>query len=252
MKRYFLLTGIAMLFSISLFAQEVENKMGKSNEAYIDQYSPITDTLAFNLPNEGRLLLVFNNTEFDIETLKAEFEPLLEKATKFPEFETKTYRLANNFSSTSIKGIKYDLEKRYVQHLDSLEMTFPFGLDFTGGDFTPVVGFRTHLNLRTFSIGGSITNHIYFPPRVEGNIKVNSSWFVNAEFAWEFGKVSTTRKNTFGIGYLLNDTQSDLFTGTTIRAFYNRKINKNVSLEVGVVGTENLKTFYPTIGVRFW
>jgi len=251
MKRYFLLTGIAMLFSISLFAQEVENQLSKFNQNLINEKSPITDTLVFNLPNEGTFLLYFNNQEHSVESLQEEFQPILENATKFPEFETKGYRIAESFSSTRLEAVKYEVENKYVQHLDSLEFTFPVGLDYTGGDFTPVAGFRTHLNLRNFSFGGSITNHIYFPPRLEKNIKVNSSWFVNAEFSWE--KYSReNKKNTVGIGLLMNDTKSDLFSGTTVRAFYKHQLNKNIAIEVGIVGTENLKTFYPTIGVRFW
>jgi hypothetical protein len=37
-----------------------------------------------------------------------------------------------------------------------------------------------------------------------------------------------------------------------MQAFYTRKINENISIQVGIIGTENLKTFYPTIEVRFW
>ena len=96
------------------------------------------------------------------------------------------------------------------------------------------------------------TNTIYFPERIENNIKVNSNWFANAEFAWEFGNLEGPRRNTVGIGYLINENKSQLFSGTTMQAYYNRKLNKNLSIQVGVISTENFKTFYPTIGIRFW
>jgi hypothetical protein len=51
---------------------------------------------------------------------------------------------------------------------------------------------------------------------------------------------------------LVNPDKSQLFQGTTIQAFYRRKIKENISIQVGIIGTENLKTFYPTIGIRFW
>ncbi|WP_296699180.1 hypothetical protein [Algoriphagus sp.] len=252
MKRIILVSSLALLCAFHSQAQEVENPLGKSNQEWLDRDWPVTDTLVFDLPNESTLILYFNNTEFSARDLEEEFEPLLQKATDFPEFKNISYRLNKNFAPTSLKNVKYQLEKKYVPYVDSLEMTFPVGLDFTGGDFTPVVGFRAHLNWRNFSLGGSVTNTIYFPERIEKNIKVNSSWFVNAEFAWEFGNLDGPRRNTIGIGYLVNQDNSQLFSGTTLQAFYNRKLNKNISIQVGVIGTENLKTFYPTIGIRFW
>lgn len=252
MKRLFLVPFLALLCAFQTLAQEVENPLGSSNQEWLDRDWPVTDTLVFDFPNESALVLYFNNTEFTASELTEEFEPLLRKATDFPEFTMVAYRLGEQFSNTSLKHVKYQIEKKYVPYVDSLEMTFPVGLDFSGGDFTPVVGFRAHLNWRNFSLGGSITNTIYFPERIEKNVKVNSSWFANAEFAWELGNLEGPRRNTFGIGYLINENKSQLFSGTTMQAYYNRKINKNLSIQVGVISTENFKTFYPTIGIRFW
>ena len=252
MKRLLIVPFLALLCAFQTLAQEVENPLGSSNQEWLDRDWPVTDTLVFDFPNESALVLYFNNKEFTASELTEEFEPLLRKATDFPEFTTLAYRIGENFHPTALKNVKYQIEKKYVPYVDSLEMTFPVGLDFTGGDFTPVVGFRAHLNWRNFSLGGSITNTIYFPERIEKNIKVNSSWFANAEFAWEFGNLEGPRRNTFGIGYLINENKSQLFSGTTMQAYYNRKINKNLSIQVGVISTENFKTFYPTIGIRFW
>jgi hypothetical protein len=252
MKRILLVSYLALLCAFQVQAQEVENPLTKSNQEWLDRDWPVTDTIIFDLPNESSLTLFFNNSEFTASELEEEFEPILRKATDFPEFKNIAYRLGENFASTSLKNVKYQLEKKFVPYVDSLEMTFPVGLDFTGGDFTPVAGFRAHINTRSFSFGGSITNTIFFPPRIEKNIKVNSSWFANAEFSWEFGNLDGPRRNTVGIGYLVNENKSQLFSGTTIQVFYNRKLNKNISIQVGIIGTENLKTFYPTIGIRFW
>jgi hypothetical protein len=56
----------------------------------------------------------------------------------------------------------------------------------------------------------------------------------------------------FGVGLLINESKSLLFTGTTMQAFYKRKLSENISIQVGVIATENFKTFYPTVGIRFW
>lgn len=252
MKRLLLVPFLALLCSFQTLAQEVENELSKNLQEWLDRDWPITDTLVFDFPNESALVLYFNATEFTAEELTQEFEPMLRKATDFPEFTRLAYRLGENFAPTSLKHVKYQIEKKYVPYVDSLEMTFPVGLDFTGGDFTPVIGFRTLLNWRNFSLGGSVTNTVYFPERVENNVKVNSSWFVNAEFAWEFGSLSGPRRNTFGVGYLVNDSKSQLFSGTTLQAYYNRKLTKHISIQAGVIATENFKTFYPTVGIRFW
>ncbi len=233
-------------------AQDLQNALKGDQLAWADRNSPVTDTIAFELPNEGTLILYYNNTEHSKESLTNEFEPILQKATEFPEFTTLAYRVCDNYYQTSISGVTYDLEANYVPYVESIELTFPVGLDFTGGDFTPTVGFRTHVNLRQFSIGGSITNTIFFPEREDGNVRVNSNWFANAEFAWEFGNVQKQRRNTFGVGYLLNEGDSQLFSGTTVQAFYKRKLNDNISIRVGVIATENFNTFYPTVGIRFW
>ncbi len=238
-------------YGISI-GQDIQNPLKGNDLIWADANFPITDTLAFSLPNEGTLILYYNNEEHDTETLTEVFQKVLKSAEDFPEFTTLAYRLTENYYQTSIDGVIYDLEANYVPYLSSIELTFPVGIDFTGGDFTPVVGFRTHLNLRQFSIGGAISNVFYFPEREGGNVKVNSNWFVDAEFAWEFGNVQKDRRNTFGVGYLLNSNDTELFSGTTMRAFYNRKINKNISLQVGVIATENFNTFYPTVGIRFW
>ncbi|QYH39764.1 hypothetical protein GYM62_13585 [Algoriphagus sp. NBT04N3] len=247
---------LTFLLSLLLFhvttAQKFENPLNGNDLIWADANYPVTDTLAFKLPNEGTLLLLYNHKEYEQETLQLTFEPLLEKATDFPEFTKLTYRLTENYYQTSVSGVIYKIEANYVPYVESLELTFPVGLDFTGGDFTPIVGFRSHLNLRQFSVGGSITNTIYFPERENGNVRVNGNWFAYAEFSWEFGKVQRQRRNTFGVGYLLNQESSQLFSGRTMQAFYKRKLNDNISIRVGVIATENFKTFYPTLGIRFW
>ncbi|WP_439489264.1 hypothetical protein [Algoriphagus sp.] len=252
MKRLLLVPFLALLCAMQTYGQSVENPLSKNLQEWLDRDWPITDTLVFDFPNESALVLYFNNKEFTAEVLTEEFEPLLKTATKFPEFTTLSYRVANNFAPTSLKKVMFEMEKKYVPYVDSLEMTFPVGLDFTGGDFTPVLGFRALLNWRNFSLGGSITNTVYFPERLENNVKVNSNWFANAEFAWEFGNVQRSRRNIFGVGYLINENKSQLFSGTTMQAYYNRKVNKYVSIQVGIISTENFKTFYPTVGIRFW
>jgi hypothetical protein len=252
MKKILLVSCLALLCAFQSYSQTVENELSNNLQEWLDSSWPVTDTLVFDLPNESSLILYFSSREFTADELTAEFEPLLRNATDFPEFTTLAYRIGENFAPTSMQSVKFEIDKKYVPYVDSLDMTFPVGMDFTGGDFTPVVGFRAHVNLSRFSLGGSITNTFYFPERIDNNVKINSNWFVNAEMAFDFGSRDRTRKNILGAGYLLNENNSQLFSGTTMQANYTRKVNKFISIQVGVIATENFKTFYPTVGLRFW
>lgn len=252
MKRIQLVSCLALLCAFQTYAQQVKNEFPKNTQEWLNRDWPITDTLAFDFPNDGKLNIYFNNDEYTVEELKLKFEPLLKKATGFPEFETVSYRVAEQFTQTKLDHVLLEIEKDYTPYVDQLEITFPVGLDFTGGDFTPELGFRTKLSWRKFGAGASITNTFFFPERIEGNVKVNSNWFVNAEFSWDMSDPKSNSKNLVGVGYLLNDDKSQLFNSTTVKAFYRRQLNKVISIQVGVVATENFKTFYPTVGIRFW
>lgn len=252
MKRWTLLTGFAMLFCHLALAQDIENKpfgnyLEKLNEKY-----PVTDTLVFDFPNDGKLLLFFNNTEYELDFLEEKFTPVLKETTKFPEFKTLTYRLSEDYHHTKVDAVILDLEENYLPYADKLELGAVIGMDYTGGEFTPEIGGRVMFNFRKFDIGGSFTNKIFFPERIDGNVKVNSNWFANLEYRWDKSDPKSNSANMFGIGILVNEDKSQLFTRTTMQAFYKRGINNNISIQVGVIGTENLKTFYPTIGIRFW
>lgn len=252
MKRYTLLTGIAMLFCHLTMAQEIENKPFGSYLEKLNENFPVTDTLVFDFPNDGKLLLLFNNAEYKLSFLEEKFEPVLKKTTKFPEFKTLVYRLSEEYSQTKIDAVILDLERNYLPYVDQLELTAVIGMDYTGGEFTPEVGARMMFNFRKFDIGASLTNKVYFPERIDGNIKVNSDWFANLEYRWDQSDPKSNSANMVGVGLLVNERKSQLFTGTTMQAYYTRKINKNISIQVGVIATENFKTYYPTVGVRFW
>jgi len=252
MKRITLLTGIAMLFSISAFAQQIENKLHSNEMRKLDLEFPVTDTLSFDFPNEGKLLLLFNNKEYQLEELKSRFTKILKETTNFPEFKSLTYRLSEEYTITKEDAVILDIERNYLPHIDQLELGLVLGMDYTGGDFTPQFGAKMMFNFKKFDIGASFTNTIYFPERIEKNIKVNSNWFANLEFRWDRSDPKSNSANTFGVGVLVNPDKSQLFQGTTMQAFYRRKISKDVAIQVGIIGTENFKTFYPTIGIRFW
>ncbi|WP_200975716.1 hypothetical protein [Echinicola sp. 20G] len=246
---------IAMLLGIIVFsakAQEVENELSRNQQEWLDKGWPVTDTLQFSLPNEGKVLFYFNNTEFSVEQLTSELAPLMKNATKFPEFETRAYRVADNFAPTSLKTVKNTIDIKYGKHLESIELGIPVGLDFTAGYFTPEVGFRAHLSLPGYSLGASITNTVYFPDREAGEIEVNSNWFLNAEFSWNKGQRIVNNDQTIQLGVLLNQGSYKLFNGTTLKAVYRHRVSNHLYIQAGVVGTNDLKTFYPTIGVRFW
>ncbi len=252
MKRFTLLTGIAMLVSFSTFSQEFENKLFGNEMEKLNSEYPITDTLVFDLPNEGKLILMFNSTEYQIEELEDRFSKVLKETTDFPEFQSLTYRLSEEYGNTKQDAVILDLERKYLPYVDQLELGLVLGMDYTGGSFTPTFGAKAMFNFRKFDIGASLVNTVYFPERIEKNIKVNSNWFANLEFRWDRSNPKSNSANVFGAGILLNSNDSQLFTGTTMQAFYRRKINQNISIQVGIIGTENLKTFYPTIGIRFW
>ena len=252
MKGFILLTGISMLFCQLATAQEIENKPFGNYLEKLDENMPVTDTLVFDFPNDGKLLLFFNNSEYELSFLEDKFGPVLKKTTKFPEFKTLAYRLSEEYPQTKVDAVILDLERDYLPYFDMLVLAAVVGMDFTGGDFTPEVGARVKFSFRKFSIGGSITNKVFFPERIEGNIKVNSNWFTNLEYSWDRSNPKSNNANMFGVGILVNESESQLFSGTTMQAFYKRAVNKNISIQVGVISTENFKTFYPTVGIRFW
>jgi len=41
---------------------------------------------------------------------------------------------------------------------------------------------------------------------------------------------NSNSKNLVGVGYLLNDDKTQLNNGTTMKAFYRRKLNKVISI----------------------
>lgn len=252
MKRFTLLTGIAMLFCQLSQAQEIENNPFGNYLEKLNENFPVTDTMVFNFPNDGKLLLFFNNTEYELSFLEEKFGPVLKKTTKFPEFNTLAYRLSEEYPQTKVDAVILDLERDYLPYLDQLELSAVVGMDYTGGEFTPEAGARVMFNFRKFDIGGSFTNKVFFPDRIENNIQVNSNWFANLEYRWDRSDPKSNRANMFGVGILVNESDSQLFSGTTMQVFYKRAVNKNISIQVGIIATENLKTFYPTIGIRFW
>jgi hypothetical protein len=249
MTRY-LFIALLLYFSNSLsFAQELKNKLPKNHQEWADQKWPITDTLAFDFPNEGKLILLFNRDEFDLADLKKEFQPLLEEATQFPSFETHYFRLCQNFYPTSLDQVKRDIKKNYSKWVTSIELGFPVGLDFTAGKFTPDIGLQLALSLPGFQIGGSITNTVFFPES-ESGFSVNNNWFVNAEYHWKPGSLYANQHQTIQIGYLLDNSNSLLFEGTTMRATYKQTLSRHLSVQAGIVGTKNITTFYPVVGFR--
>ncbi|GAA0880762.1 hypothetical protein GCM10009119_37320 [Algoriphagus jejuensis] len=252
MKRLTLLTGIAMLFCQLATAQEIENKPFGDYLEKLNEDSPVTDTLVFDFPNDGKLLLLFNNTEYELSDLEEKFGPVLKKTTAFPEFKTLIYRLSEDYPQTKVDAVILDLERNYLPFVDQLILDAIIGMDYTGGDFTPEIGARVKFNFRKFGIGGSVTNKIYFPDRIDGNVKVNSNWFANLEYSWDRSDPKSNQGNMFGVGILFNESKSQLFTGTTMQVFYKRRVSKDISIQVGIISTENFKTFYPTIGIRFW
>lgn len=250
MKRFTLLTGIAMIFSFSSIAQEIENKLSKNHQEWADRSWPVTDTLVFDFPNETKIFLLFNRNEFNVEDLEQEFKPLMQKATDLPEFTKLFYRVCDNFYPTRVNSVKNDIEKKYVKWISSIELNFPIGLDFTAGKFTPEIGFQLALSLPGFQIGGSITNTVYFPEGIDSKFSVNNNWFINAEYSWKPGSLYANNYQTVQIGYLINSSKSQLFEGTTMRATYNQTLSRHLSIQAGIIGTQNLKTYYPIVGFR--
>lgn len=113
MKRSIQLSLMALLCAIQfeILAQEVENQLPKNTQNWMDEDWPITDSLAFELPNQGKLLILFNAEEHNPEDLTLKFKPILKKATDFPEFKTITYRLAEAFPQTSLDRVLLNIEK---------------------------------------------------------------------------------------------------------------------------------------------
>ncbi|QDH79055.1 hypothetical protein FKX85_08390 [Echinicola soli] len=252
MNKANIITIILTVTAACCWAQEAENTLPKNHQQWLERQWPITDTLQFHLPNESEILFYFNDTEFSADSLKAALTPLIKRSTRFPEFETTAFRLANNFKGTSLTTVKNKIDRKYGRHIESIELGIPVGLDFTRGNFTPEVGFRAHLGLPGYSIGAAITNTVYFPQKIEGEIDVMSNWFINGEFSWNKGSTIVNNEQTIQIGYLLNSHPSELFKGTTLRAIYRHRVSNHLYIQAGVVATDDLSTYYPVLGVRFW
>src|SRR5690606_17614481 len=142
--------------------------------------------------------LLFNITEYELSDLEDKFGPVLKKTTDFPDFKTLIYRLSEDYPQTKVDAVILDLEREYLPYVDQLELGAVIGIDYTGGDFTPEVGGRVMFNFRKFDVGGSVTNKVYFPERIDGNIKVNSNWFANLEYRWDRSNPKSNSGNMFG------------------------------------------------------
>ena len=87
-----------MLVGQLAMAQEIENKPFGDYLEKLNEDSPVTDTLVFDFPNDGKLLLLFNNTDYELSDLEEKFTRVARKITDFPEFKTLIYRLSEDYA----------------------------------------------------------------------------------------------------------------------------------------------------------
>jgi hypothetical protein len=249
MSHKIILVSLALSLAFNMaFAQRVQYSKIKTNTQ--ERMSPTTDTLNFVLPNGGKVSIRYNNTHFNKDELDSTFRKTLASAHAFPADLHKVYTLDKNWYQHTPQKTILDIQKNYYKHLTSIELGLPFGLDFTAGNFTPEIGFRFHLQFPGFAIGSSITNSILFSNNVEGNTTVHSNYFANLEYSINRGSLWANNTQTIQLGYLISQ-QGNLFEGHTVKAVYRQRIKGYMQFIGGVVGTNDLKTYYPIIGIRF-
>lgn len=214
-----------------------------------------TDTLAFNLPENSKVLIYYNNEQFSGDSIEMKLTPVLKRAKNFPKETTKIYRFNRNFSKAGIKGAINDINRLYSKNRYSVLIGIPLGVDLTGGDFAPIVGFRWALQSnKGFSYGLSFENQTFFE-KSEGVLKsVDNNQFLNFELGFNpQGGMFANNDHVIQFGYLLK-SQSTFYSGNTYKLAYRYTVKKWGSLQLigGFMATDSFNKTFPFAGVRFF
>lgn len=246
-----LLTLLISLIGYTAYAQIPANtpKYIVSFKKWMEQNPDyFTDTLTFKLPNNGIIWTYYNAQDYYTEDILTKLQPVLKKATNFPEEEERHYFLQPNFWESQLDYVAEDISRRYTSHRTSYTLGIPIGLDYTGGRFTIDAGFRVMADLKRFSLGASLTNTVFFTDRNEGGVNVHHNPFINAEFEFRPYKRAVSGLQ---LGYLTSPS-GPVFQGQTFQVNYRYFIKSNIQLKIGAILTDDAKTLIPTVGVRFF
>jgi len=189
MKRFTLFSsGIALLFSLSSLAQEVENKLQTANEMEKSFGDFQSQTHRFDFPKKRKassfsLIPII----WTFVRIRKSVHKILKETNGFPNF--KNFNLSDQgeeWAKTKQRMAIIWNWKRNISHMINLNWGSVIG--WTSLEVTS----RLSLGQKSCSIrenltsGPSITNTMLFPQRLENNVIVNSNWF--SKFGFSMGR----------------------------------------------------------------
>jgi hypothetical protein len=250
-----ILTLCLFLIEKSFGQNVIYHKLPKTPKRVDKEKWVYTDTLSFKMPKNSKVLVYYHNEHLSGDSIEKKLTPVLKRAVKFPENTTKIYRFNRSFHNAGITGAINDINKLYTRKGFSVLMGIPLGLDVTGGDLAPLVGFRWAFELgKGFSYGLSFENQTFFE-KSEGVLKsVDNNQFLNFELGFNpLGGMHASNNHVIQFGYLLN-SQSIFYSGDTYKLAYRYTVKKwgNLQLIGGFMATDSFDKTFPFVGVRFF
>lgn len=211
----------------------------------------VTDTLSYELPNEGVITIHYNSAEYSEKEIDEKLREPISRATGFPAGKQLIYHMIKRYPETDLQHLFMLLSTEYAGKKKGrmLVLGLPVGLDYIGGHFTPEIGLRTDFHIPKFTFGLSLNDVIRFEDKTGGGVKTEHNPFLNLDFGYSGRKLYPG--NSIHIGYLLNKN-STLFEGTTMKATYKYQLKKILYLQAGVISTDNLNQVYPIFGITIF
>lgn len=211
-----------------------------------------TDTLSYELPNNGVITIVYNSAEYSETEIDEKLRESVSEAVEFPAGKQLIYHMIKRFRETDLQNLFMLLNTKYAVKYNghSLVLGLPTGLSYTGGHFTPMIGARLNFHVPRYTFGFSIDDIIRFEDKVDEGVRTEHNLFLNAEFGYSGRELYP--ENFIQIGLLLNHKNSALFEGTTLKATYKYKLGKIVYLQAGLIATRDIGQIYPIFGISIF
>lgn len=233
-----------------IIPQEFPKKYSSWMQERVDEHE-VTDTLSYELPNDGIITILYNSAEYAEKEIDEKLRKPVSEAIGFPAGKQLVYHLVERYPETDLQHLFMLLSTKYAGKMKGhmLMLGLPAGIDYIGGHFTPEIGLRADLHIPKYNFGVSLNDVIYFQDKESGGVKAEHNPFINLDFAYSGRKLFPD--NYFQIGYLLKKN-STLFEGTTLKAVYKYQLKKIVYLQAGAISTDNFKQIYPIFGITIF
>lgn len=211
----------------------------------------VTDTLTYQLPNEGLITILYNSDEYSEEEIDKKLREPVSEALEFPAGKQLIYHMMKRYPETDLQNLFMQLSTEYAvnHHGQSLVLGAPIGIDYIGGHFTPEIGARVNLHIPKYTFGLSFNDVIRFEDKADGGVNTEHNLFLNLDFGYSGRKLYP--ENYLQIGYLLKKN-SGLFEGTTLKGIYKYKLGKIVYLQAGLISTRDFNQIYPIFGISIF